>query len=75
MLCSVRSLASVAYKMSQDKDQPRLFDFFSLDFAEDLGALYGPALEVRQATVNPNLHAVIYTGVAQLCILPQHTPH
>lgn len=44
---TVRSLASVAYRKSQDDDENRHFDFFTVDLAEDLGALYGPSLEVR----------------------------
>ncbi|KAF2352129.1 GPI inositol-deacylase PGAP1-like [Trinorchestia longiramus] len=41
----VRSLASVAYRKSLDDDSNVHFDFFTADFSEDLGAVFGPALQ------------------------------
>jgi len=54
-VCTARSLASVAYRKSLDEvDDDNVgphFDFFTADLAEDLGALYGPALDVRNSWV------------------------
>lgn len=47
MMFSVRSLASVAYRKALDDDEVKKFDFFTVDIDEDLGALYGPVLQVR----------------------------
>ncbi len=44
----VRSLASVALRKAQDEEMRFHYDYFTVDFEEEFGAVYGGTLE-RQA--------------------------
>ncbi|XP_064420102.1 GPI inositol-deacylase-like [Latimeria chalumnae] len=68
----VRSLGSVALRKAEDIDEKFHFNFFSIDFNEELVALYGGSLQRQTKFVHECIKVILKLykgGVAQ----PHHT--
>ncbi|KAB7493597.1 GPI inositol-deacylase [Armadillidium nasatum] len=55
----VRSLASVAYRMAQKYSTAYHFNYFAVDFNEEIGALFGPLLDRQTEFVELSIKKIL----------------
>lgn len=57
--CAVRSIGSIALRKAEDIDFKYHFDFFSVNFNEELVALYGGTLQKQTKFVHECIKAIL----------------